>query len=528
MQDKKCRITLYSHGALFSHMTPMTKAILWDYISKNRSFKFEYNPKTKRNVRVVGEEYYFIPEDRRHVAVHRNQLAEILKLLDQSNIKAKHIEYVYCDTYKGADVEIIIKDGKDPRDYQVPIVAHVVTTVQNPTHGTPTACLPVQTGRGKTLMALFAAREIGKRIGVLCASAYLEKWDKDLGDNLEGVNSKTVIKISGCTQLIAAFNRERDYTSKGKSTGVIAYIVSLETLNSFVKRFILHRERFDGDPHELFQTLGLGFVIKDEVHQLFHQLFKTEVYMHQPAVIALSATIEDKRDRFKEQMYHVIWPKASRYDKLEKIRYTDVLAYQYSMSGIQPYSYTQRGSYSHNQLEKSIMSNKSAKDCYLDMVGNILDTEHIEKMKTGERCLVYASMNDTVEAVSSYLTDRYPDLTIGEYIRQDPLENILTSDITVTSPAKATAALDVPNLSTVLNLVNGGSQKRIVQTAGRLRELEDSSTRYVYTYSPDVPKHLEYAKFTNECLGEVVKTINAAPMKYSVRFVKNADYKKAA
>lgn len=520
MVTYRCRITLTSHGAVFSHMTPLAKAALWDVVSKNRSYRFEYNPRTRKNVRVVGDDFFFIPEDRRHVAIHRNQLDEALKALSLVDVHPANIEYVYNDTYPGVDVNIEIVGGKSPRGYQVPIIENAVELFANPKGNAPTSCLPVQTGRGKTLMALFIAERIGKRIGVLCASTYTQKWVMDLDENLVGIDKKTAVSISGCTQLITAYNKEKDFASKGESTGVIAYIISLETLNSFIKRFILKRERFDGDPHELFQVLGIGFVIKDEVHQLFHMLFKTEVYTHSRAVMALSATIEDKRDQFKERMYHVMWPKAMRYEKLEKIKYTDVYDYTYRVPNIQPFTYMRNGSYSHNKFEESLLSNANAKDDYLDMIGSLVDEEFIGKMKSGERCLVYASMNEMVENISDYLTGRYPHLNIGEYIRQDPIENILTSDITVTSPTKAAAALDVPELSTVLNTVNTGSQKRIVQTAGRLREPKDSTRRYVYPHCSDIPKHYEYHNFTRECLNDVVKTMTTGAKQYTVTFKK--------
>ena len=521
MQKTRCRITLTSHGAIFSHMAPMAKAALWDVVAKNRNFKFEWNPKTRRNVKVIGEEFFFIPDDRRHVAIHRNQLEEALLGLKTMDIHDKHIEWVYNDDDLGAVASVVLKDGKTPRDYQVPIVKHAIDVIETSGPKSPTACLPVQTGRGKTLMALFVAEHFQRRIGVVCASKYTEKWQGDLAANLEGVDKSTVITIGGCAQLISAFNKETDFKSKGKSTGVLAYIISLETLNSFIKRFILKRERFEGDPHTLFQTLGIGFVIKDEVHELFHMLFKTEVYTHARAIMALSATIEDKRDKFKERMYHTIWPKAKRYDLLEKIRYTDVYSYTYNMPGIQPYSYQRQGNYSHNKLEESLTSNKAALESYVEMVGDLVEKEHMAKRKEGEKCIIYASMNGMVEHLSAHLTKRYPNLVVGEYIRQDPLANIIDSDITVTSPTKAAAALDVPNLATIVNTVNTGSQKRIVQTAGRLRELKKSSTRYIYTHCNDIPKHFEYHKFTREVLNDVVKTITVVPSSYTVRFVKN-------
>jgi hypothetical protein len=97
-----------------------------------------------------------------------------------------------------------------------------------------------------------------------------------------------------------------------------------------------------------------------------------------------------------------------------------------------------------------------------------------------------------VTVIMNYLKQQYPDKDIRRYIQGEPYENIMEADITITTIMSSGTALDIPNLRTVIALINISSSPANIQLLGRLRKLPDRSVKYYYVYCNQIRKQVEY------------------------------------
>lgn len=502
------RIDLFSHGLEISKMHPLLKGVVWEFLKDFREFKEEFDYVSRRKIRKFSHGYFFVPEDRRHTCMHRLMFEPLMEHLRNHRYDESKLEIHYHEPYLGLPCDISVI-GKEARDYQVPIVEHIFNTV-------PTACLPVQTGRGKTLMALLAAQLVDRRIGMIAKSAYCEKWKGDISGDTN-IELSEIEVLTGSPSVIKAALRELGRKGKTRQTKIKTYIIALETLNSFINRFILKGEECPFEPRKLLEILGIGFLIKDEVHENFHQLYKVECYLDVPRVVSLSATIKDT-SKLARRMHGIIWPMSIRYNQLEYIKYTDVYTVPYYMQGLKGYDYKSRGSYSHNQFESSILRNPKVRDEYLRMIDVCIETYFHRIKKENQRCIVYASMNNTVDLIQDHIQNKYPEYQVNRYIQKDPLSNITSGDITITSPSKAGAAIDIPGLRTVIDTVNCSSERMIEQKAGRLRELKDCTPNYIYTWTPNIQQHCNYKETMLATLSDKTKSQTGSHLSFHMQF----------
>ena len=84
-------------------------------------------------------------------------------------------------------------------------------------------------------------------------------------------------------------------------------------------------------------------------------------------------------------------------------------------------------------FEQYVMRNSVLLAQYLHMIYKYVETKYIEVKKPGEKLLVFAATVDMCKMIATFLKRKYPKLTINTYLQEDSFENILNSDISVST-----------------------------------------------------------------------------------------------
>ena len=360
-----------------------------------------------------------------------------------------------------------------------------------------------------TFCALQAASQLGYRLLIIVRPMYMDKWQEDVMKTYD-INFQDMIVVRGASSLLALLEQgaEDDLTAK-------VILISNKTLQPYIKLYEQFQEQirdlgYACMPHELCEKLKVGTIIEDEIHQDFHLNFKLFTYTHVPKTISLSATLLSDDD-FITQMYETTFPSLSRFHGGELKKYVNATSMLYQIKNPNKLRYQDysRKTYSHTMFEESVMKNQYLLANYLRMIGDLIEEYWLSnEYKLGDRCLVYCARIEFCTVVVDYLKKRYSSKDVRRYVEDDPYENIMTADLSVSTPGSAGTGLDIPNLTTVLLTVAMTSSPGNIQGFGRLRDLAPKRTKFIYLTCDDITKHRDYNDRKRVLLTERALTFN--------------------
>jgi superfamily II DNA or RNA helicase len=263
-------------------------------------------------------------------------------------------------------------------------------------------------------------------------------------------------------------------------------------------------------PDDLYELLGAGVRLIDEVHEDFHFNFKQDLYTHIETTWSLTATLKSD-NMTTDKMYHVVFNSQAKMPEIEYNRYAHVTALMYGLNDQKAIRTTQRGSfmYSHTAFEESIMKSPKLLERYLFMIRSIVYEIYITKMKPGQKLLVFAATVAMCEKIQKDLSAAY-EVSVSKYTAEDDYSVLQKSDISVSTLGSAGTGVDVPDLCYVLMTNSIKSIQSNLQAFGRLRDIRsewpDTELQFYYLVCRDIPKHLEYDHrkreiFNNKTLG---------------------------
>lgn len=358
-----------------------------------------------------------------------------------------------------------------------------------------------------TFMAAAAISNIGHRVVAFLKPKYLEKWIADLKELLD-IEREDIILVQGSASLMDVIAKGRAGTLKAK-----AILVSNRTFQYFISGYEENGDSvmdmgYDCLPHEFIQVIGAGVKLVDEVHEDFHLNFKIDLYTHVMKSISLSATLVSD-DQFITQMHQVAYPKDQRYSGLEYSKYITSYALRYSIINPDRMRTTEIGSssYSHMAYEKNFFRNEKLLKAYLELIASRFELRYLKRRTNPEqRCLIYGASIQMCTMITQYLQKKYPDLDIRRYVEKDPYENLMDSQVCISTIGSAGTGHDIPKLITVLLTVSIASKASNIQGFGRLRDLKEMETIFEYFTCKDIPKHMEYYERKELLLATMAKT----------------------
>lgn len=493
-------IHVYSHGFVVCTTERRFKWILAAFIRNRLTVeKFQIG---KGNKGGGGTVYSAADAARTNIYLHINMLEEFEQALLSQGVRADEYDTVYHRVKKGQKVAMKFIAPFSLSDLQ----ERCLTFIEEPT---PIRVAPLQTGKGKTALALYFMCQYGERTLITMNAKYIPRWIQDLaGDGAKvDLTGDDLLVVKGMDQL-------KKYLTLAKSNDLHfkVMLISNTTLDNFHKDYLANPKEWKklGLRHitDFYTIFKIGLRIRDEAHEHLHFNFKFDLFTHVGKTLDLSATLIYD-DQGSERMSQIIYPIKDRFEQGKWDTYIEVLSVEYSLRPTTKLKWTQgfNGPYNHNQFEMSILKNRVYTDAYLGLIRALVQELFTDVRKPGEKALVYCSTKEMCTKVSAYLQDRFPDLTVNRYIGEDDYENLLTADLVVTTPKSAGTGVDVPKLAVIINSVNISSTQANIQLAGRLRFDDQIVSRYYYMTCINIPHHVKYDREKRHKLKGVVKSL---------------------
>ncbi len=359
-----------------------------------------------------------------------------------------------------------------------------------------------------TFVALSGIAILQKIPCIIVKPAYIEKWTDDLIKTYN-LSLDDIMVVQGSKHLMALLNLVKEGKLEYK-----AVIVSNKTFQIWLSMYERLKDEtlelgYPIHPHEFFGHIGTGVRLIDEVHQDFHFNFKLDLYTNVEHAISLSATLITQ-DPFLRSMHDLAYPIKDRYVSPPLDKYINSFAVHYRFRKPDKIRTSEYGSknYSHGAFEKSVIKHTPTLYGYLGLIDYVLSIGYIKAIKRDKKCIIFAYSVDMCTKIVAFLESKYPDHIVNRYVADDPYENLMQSDIVVSTLGSAGTAVDIPNLTNVILTTAIDSIQSNVQSLGRLRKLDNGATdtEFHYFVCGDVPKHLEYHNRKKEMLSQRAKT----------------------
>lgn len=317
--DADMHLEVSSHNVKVTRFGVRGREALLDYCRGLAQYGLQRLPGgrfTKSMLRV----YVAVTSDRTVFHFHRNQLEELINHLRNWGISENKLSITHRVLEPGLDVEFDLIDKREPRDYQVPIIEYMVGDGY-------TKIATLDPGRGKTFIALSAMYRLKKRTMFVIKAMYVDKWIAD---------AKVAFKLGkGDLMVVRGGDQMKALTQLGVHNQLDAKIIicSNMTFFNYLKDYEKYKEGildlgYACLPEDLYEKLGVGIRVIDEVHQDFHLNFRQDLYTHVPKTISLSGTL-DSDDPFMNRMYEVMFPRDIRIDNGARAVYVGVKALEY-------------------------------------------------------------------------------------------------------------------------------------------------------------------------------------------------------
>ncbi len=457
-----------------------------------------------RYERVQGKVFAARDKDKTEYRFPITVLSHFIPFLEGRGFYKFHtVKVVTHEMYTPASIDITINPKLVPRDYQEPIIEFTTCNDENASMQIPKyrRVVPIQMGRGKTAIALFTADRIKKRTVIVLKPRFIQQWiDAIEGDDdrigafkYEGSDWKKgdLLVVKGGRDLAALIS-----LAKAGELDAKIIIISNKTLAIFINEFEegLLQDFYGCRPDELFELLGVGLRIIDEVHMDFHANFKADLYTHVPLSVELSATLNPSDD-FLKKMYKLMLPMICRYTGLVYDQYIAVTAIFYYLNEPNKIKHKRNGMYNHALFEDSIRKYVKTTNNYYAFIARLIDSIFVQEYKPLQKCLVFCGKIETCQSVGEYLQKKYPQFKVGVFVGGSDESILKDSDLIVSTLQSCGTAKDIPNLVSVLTTVASDTNQGNEQAMGRLRPIKaypDMVPRYYYLVCADISKHVQY------------------------------------
>lgn len=456
-----------------------------------------------------GDKYYVHNEKSNRFYFINDQLEHVKQVIDTQLARGlvKSFEVVY-DEFKassGTDVDFSkhTLNIEEPEDsdyfYQNDIVSHISRDGFN--HD----ILEIQTGRGKTAMAMKSIVNTGKRTLLITKPGYLDKWVGDLTGDKYSLSLKPgeLIKIGGKSRrpnvkemdalLDMGRSGELDKGQYSRTCKVI--LISSKTFDLWIKECLKYGNE---EAFETFMAVtGCGKLVYDETHEWFRNNYWTYMLLNPPRCLDLSATLVPE-DPFTKDRYSERLPVKFRYNKLEYVKYIEALGIFYHLMNDKILDRINRMRlYNHIEFEKMIMRTKRTQTIYFEMVRDLLNMFYKNsKWEKGQRALVFFASREMCTRFTEYIKTVYPDLDVKRHIQGDDYDAFIKADLGISTPGKSGTAVDIPGLVLSIVTVCMSKEDKNLQILGRTREVKkwDIKPKAVFLHCQQLDKHVTYLR----------------------------------
>lgn len=489
-----------SHYFTIENPTRAMYPVIYRFSAQYTQVSWERDPRTGRSRYTPTKTYALYCDQGREFRFHRNQFDEFMRELEASHVPVSSYTIVDVPMYEPEKIELKRSEGWELYDGQVKAKKFVLDDWRQNPWDNRNALLMMPMGTGKTKTASDIAVDLGTRIAVFVAGKYVNKWVKDLQENLD-LTRKDIVAIQGSDIL----QRCTLYKDSGYEIPK-AFVISLQTLNIWLKIYSNdpndpRLEAYGCKPEEFMEVLKIGMALFDEAHEQPHMVYKVCCYLNVPIAVQLTATLLTK-DQILRRVQGMMFPQHRRFTEIKMKQYITSHScvyqiYDYENSRIQTTEYG-RNSYSHAAFEKSILKHKRLKRQYIEMVMKLVEDSYVKRRVPGDKLAIFVSTLVMADELVEEIQARFPNFDTRRYMPStgDPYENAIDADIRVTTVIASGTALDIPGLRVSILLISMDSPNANMQTLGRLREIkhrtENTDVHFYYVFCSSIPKQVQY------------------------------------
>lgn len=453
--------------------------------------------------RTPGDLYAYIDGLNNSVIVNRNSEAILLEWLKYNT---RDIEIIENPSPTNPTVEFSLKDTYKPRSKQPEAIAFG-SKVGEPYQ----RLLGAQPGAGKTLMGVFSFATFSKRVAVVIKASYVDKWIEDFYKYLN-ITKDDILVIQGSKPLVALMN----IISTGATIPKIL-IFTNSTLRNYIRDWIKLTNGEDDFPYlsngyiypptSLLSTLGIGYVLIDEIHQEHYFNYTFVTLTDAEVVLGLSGTYLGN-DPFIVKSQAWLFPLADRFAGAELNKYNNVLAVSYDFVNPEKIRTGVYGDtrYNHTEFEKSIMRNPKIKHDYFVMISDIAKITYFKNYVKGDSMFIFVSSIAMATELTVFMQKAHPALNVVRYCEDDPYNEMIMAEICVSTLLSAGTAVDKPNLTATIMTTNITSPKANIQVLHRTRAIPGREVNFTYTHCRNFDKHRKAHLEKRDLFSPYVKT----------------------
>lgn len=502
---KKLKLEINVSHFVVTLYDKLLENITRDFLSPYWSYKFEYNKNIRRAIRVKDKPFFvnYLDEDNHEVyRLHKSLLKPYLGYIGANGkISSDTVELINNTKTKHGDYANIEFDHKKftLRDYQERISKSVL---ENSEHF---SMINLNVGLGKSLTACYILSELKTKIAIVILSKYLEKWEEDVLKHYPNMKDRYIV-IQGGDALRDLMVNAEEYKKRYD-----IFIFSIRTLMNYINVYdnrkgdVFLLKEYPVAPENFIQRLGIGAFLNDESHQEPGSVSKILLYFQCDFYLLLTATFSSN-DPHTVKMYKMLVPERLRFNlETDRGNYIKVNNVRYYIEKAPKLRHQTNQGYSQVLFEQSILSRPYLLAQFDKMVLKYVERDYIEKRKPGYKCLVYAATVDMCKHLMVVLRKEYPKLTINTYVQEDDYQNLMTSDVTASTPGSAGVGVDIPYLSTIIQTISMGSLQANRQMMGRLRKIDGVDTTYTALYCGNLRKHKDLYKQRETCTKDFAK-----------------------
>lgn len=482
------RIDVYSHGFEISKVKEIrdrsliyafTQPLIQQKLTKIRG----------KWAKVPDRVYASATKNRLKFRFHANQLKEFLETLEFKGWKEKEDYTIHYHTPKDEDFPIVgfdWKSDKQPRDNQLPVIEGVLSPGAS-------KMVSAEPGFGKTLIALWIGKMLGRRSLYTFKGGYVARWIEAFEEYYD-LRPGELYVVRGSASLVSLMNDALEGLTLPKiivctNRTMLDYLKDYNDTNGKSKTYPV-------EPGKLCEVLGIGYVVRDEVHQEFHLNYKLDLFTHTLKLVALSGTLEST-DMFMEKIYDIAYPLIDRLAGEKIPPYINVTSLRYVFSDISRVKYMGPMGYSHNSLEATLLlpKNKDMLENYLDIFVWATRVMFDSVMEPGQKMIHFCSKVEMCIAVRDKLAKMFPYYTVRKYTEEDSYDTMLEADIITSTVLSAGTAVDIPGLLTTFMSIAIDSVKSNKQALGRTRQFPgrpDLHPTFAYLVCEQIQKHMDY------------------------------------
>lgn len=479
------KILKYSHGIHITWHTQQERRALYDYCRKFVEIRRHKDPQTREMVETKEKTYVSADPAFTGLALLLTDYDDLITHLGFCGLTiGNSVEVHTMPLHKGVRCDFKLRPGVKPLERQLPALEFALQP--NCTN----RILDADTGFGKTVAGYLVTAARGERCAYIMAPTHFITWTESITKFLD-IDKEDIVVLSGTASFITAYEMAKANLLTAK-----IFLISGVTYRSYIRKY----ETGELDPRlpppvEYMAALGIGWVLRDEVHEQPHATMKQYMHTNVGMVLGMSATI-DTEDPFSLRQYRrYLPPRDTWVSDRNKHAIIRAMYYQSSMGVTVPC--TGPFGYSHIKYEGKLLRSKPLLSSYLNIICEAVKQTYLTDYKPGMKMFILASTNEMIEQIVRAVKEIAPGKSVASYVQDTKNKKhvLHNTDIVVTTVGSGGTGKDVANLSHVLMTVALGTRKTFRQVMGRARPVKlypDFSPVVMYLTNRSIPKHIEY------------------------------------